>query len=168
MAETERPEFTDEVEIVLQRAAPGAVEKIELEEETQLPSEALRSAIEWLEGNGEIRSTDDGFIWGNGNGEGPAETLSEGAPSEPSIAEDGQVVGPALAAHVRAGFEVTCSFGRKPGDSDAAAIQKAQSIATEMGNALARALPKLAFDVQVKKVDAFDNPRPIWPAENDE
>jgi hypothetical protein len=63
---------------------------------------------------------------------------------------------------------LTCSFGRRPGESDDANVVKAQMLAEEFGNAVAAAFPKLDFHIELLGVDSFDNPRPLFPLPDDQ
>jgi hypothetical protein len=169
MAVSERPPGADAVEIILQRAALGEVEKAELVEEAGLATDDLREAIDWLEEQGQLVVTDTGYRSAGGDDEptGPeAAHPSEDEPLEP--VPEQEAPGPAMTAHVRSHFEVVCSFGRSPGESDGAAVKKAQAIANEIGNALSAAMPRLDFHVEVSGVDAFDSPRSLWPPEDEE
>ena len=159
---TERPPAADEVELLLQRAAPGEVEKEELISETGLPNDELREAIDWLREHGNLEDTENGYRLPEGSASGEAPADEHEPEHEPEHEEE---PGPALTAHVRSHFEVVCSFGRKPGETDDASLAKSQTIAAEIGNALSMALPKLDFHVSVLRVDAFDSPRPLFPAD---
>ena len=165
---TERPDSADEIEVLLQRAAPGALEKGELVDQVGLTTDELREGLGWLEAQGQVKYTEDGdfdgYVW-----------VEEGAaPREPDAPADEEeddddpraAPGPALDAHVRARFQVVASFSGS--SSDDASIRKAQVLADEIGNALAIAFPKLALHVDVEAVEAFDNPRALWPQPADE
>lgn len=155
----ERPPGADEVEIILQRAAPGEVEKGELVEEAGLAADELRASIEWLREHEGLEETDSGYRLGAD--EASAKRAEDPAPDfHPKPAT---TAGPALAAHVRSHFEVVCSFPTVSDERDDVAVAKAQAISTEIGNVLAAAMPHLSFHVNVSRVDAYDDPRTLFP-----
>lgn len=163
-----RPEAADEILIVLTRAAPGAVERDEILAEVGLGTDQVRDGLAHLENEGEIEETASGAF----------KFVEEGAHSKPNAGEPGDAIervlgagltddqepdGPALDAHIRSTFEVVCSFRRVSGESDDVALQKSQAIAVEIGNALAMALPRLEWHVEISGVEAYDKPRSLWP-----
>lgn len=167
---TERPDSADEIEVLLQRAAPGALEKGELVDQVGLNTDELREGLAWLEAEGQVKYTEegdfDGYVWVE-EGEAPAAAGEEESESEADDDDDPRAApGPALDAHVRARFVVVASFSAS--SSDDGSIRKAQALADEIGNALGMAFPKLALHVDVEAVEAFDNPRPLWPAPPDQ
>jgi hypothetical protein len=163
MAQSERPPAADEIEIFLQRAAPGAVEREEIVAETGMDTDDLRDGLAYLTEEGSIRETKDGFFQVADGDEPPATASDEEDAAAPTLADDDDPAGPALTgAQLRANFEVICTFGQDPGASDKAALLKTEAIRNEIGNALGAALPKLDFHVEVTAVDAF-TARPLWP-----
>lgn len=164
----DRPESADEILIVLQRVAPGAVERDEILAEVGLGTDEVRAGLAYLEKEGEIAETQSGsFKWVE---EGSQPTTEPGGTAEVErvlgggLADDDQELpGPALDAHIRSSFEVVCSFRRNAGESDEVALQKSQAIAVEIGNTLSMTLPRLEWHVEIAGVEAYDKPRSLWP-----
>lgn len=166
-ADTEVQAAADEIEILLQRAAPGSIEKAEVVSETGLGTDEVRAGVAHLEEQGRARETDYGELTWAGDGDNPASDDDDSALIRENDLTgrlaDLHADGPALSGQVRSTFEIVCSFGRAPGDSDNSAILKTQAIAEEIGNALGAAMPRLDFHVDVRRVDTFDSPRTLWP-----
>lgn len=169
MAESDggRPDSADEILIVLTRAAPGSVERAEILSEVGLGTDAVRAGLSFLEEEGEVIETAEGDYKYVDKDEKPS------AATEPSdrvasalgagLTDDEEPPGPALDAHIRSTFEVTCSFARAGSENDSVALEKSRAISVEIGNALAMAFPRLEWHVEIAGVEAYDKPRSLWP-----
>lgn len=162
------PPFADEVLVILQRAHPAEVEKEELLDQCGSSVDELREALDFLKEQGELDPEADEYRWldPDATAKPPPAAAPEAEADEAE--KESSVAGPALDAHARTHLAVVATFGHGPRDSDDAAARKSQAIAEEVGNALAVALPKIGFHVEVVRVEAFDSPRVIYPPPEEE
>lgn len=151
------------MQLILERAAPGEVEKGELVEEVALPTDELRDALAWLIENHEIEETDAGYRSLREGAEPEVSAAGKDKPEREEEHVDEEPTGPGLDAHVRASYTLVGSFPRSPDEDDERSLAKAQHLATQIGNVMSRALQGVSFHVEVANVEVFDRARPLWP-----
>lgn len=166
MAE-ERHWAADPIEVELQRAAPGRVEKAELVDLTGIETDDLRAGLASLEAEGRIGEDGDGyFLMSDGKEAGPPppdpdvpEDAPRGTPSD--VANAAALQAPGAGPSYRATYGLQLAFaGARGGKRDDAAKETAQQLEEMIADAVNGAVG-IGVSVELTDLEAFDSPRRI-------